>query len=100
MKSPLILLPLCAVFILSACANMTETQRNTAIGAGIGALGGAVISKSTGGNQTGRDAALGAGVGALGAYAWSQRMESQRQAMAQATAGTGVDVSRTPTTTS
>ena len=95
MKSPLILLPLCTVFILSACANMTETQRNTAIGAGIGALGGAVISKSTGGNQTGRDAALGAGVGALGAYAWSQRMESQRQAMAQATAGTGVDVSRT-----
>ena len=95
MKSPLILLPLCAVFILSACANMTETQRNTAIGAGVGALGGAVISKSTGGNQTGRDAALGAGVGALGAYAWSQRMESQRQAMDQATAGTGVDVSRT-----
>ena len=99
MKSPLILLPLAAALALSACANMTETQRNTAIGAGIGAgigaLGGAVISKSTGGNKTGRDAALGAGVGALGGYVWSQRMEAQREAMAQATAGTGVDVSRT-----
>jgi outer membrane protein OmpA-like peptidoglycan-associated protein len=95
MKSPYILLPLVAALALSACANMTETQRNTAIGAGIGALGGAVISKSTGGNKTGRDAALGAGVGALGGYVWSQRMEAQREAMAQATAGTGVDVSRT-----
>ena len=34
-------------------------------------------------------------MGALGGYVWSQRMEAQRQAMAQATAGTGVDVTRT-----
>lgn len=80
---------------LGACANMTETQRNTGIGAGLGALGGAVIGGATGSDKVGRDAAIGAGVGALGAYIWSQRMEAQRQAMAQATAGTGVDVSRT-----
>mgnify|MGYP002135492834 CR=1 FL=1 len=95
MKSRLVILPLLSTLVLGACANMSETQRNTAIGAGIGALGGAVISKSTGGNKTGRDAAIGAGVGALGGYVWSQRMEAQRQAMAQATAGTGVDVTRT-----
>ncbi len=95
MKSRLVILPLLSALVLGACANMSETQRNTAIGAGIGALGGAVISKSTGGNKTGRDAAIGAGVGALGGYVWSQRMEAQRQAMAQATAGTGVDVTRT-----
>lgn len=95
MKSPLILFPLSAALLLGACSNMTEAQRNTAIGAGVGALGGAVISKSTGGNKTGRDAAIGAGLGALGGYAWSQHMEKQRQAMTQATAGTGVDVSRT-----
>ena len=95
MKSRLVILPLLSTLVLGACANMSETQRNTAIGAGIGALGGAVISKSTGGNKTGRDAAIGAGVGALGGYVWSQRMEAQRQAMAQAAAGTGVDVTRT-----
>ena len=89
MKSRLVILPLLSTLVLGACANMSETQRNTAIGAGIGALGGAVISKSTGGNKTGRDAAIGAGVGALGGYVWSQRMEAQRQAMAQAAAGTG-----------
>lgn len=95
MRSRLVLLTLLSSLVLGACANMTETQRNTALGAGIGALGGAVISKATGGNKTGRDAAIGAGVGALGGYVWSQRMEAQRQAMAQATAGTGVDVTRT-----
>ena len=95
MPSRLVLLTLLSSLVLGACANMTETQRNTALGAGIGALGGAVISKATGGNKTGRDAAIGAGVGALGGYVWSQHMEAQRQAMAQATAGTGVDVTRT-----
>lgn len=80
---------------LGACANMTETQRSTGVGAGIGALGGAVIGGATGSDRVGRDAAIGAGIGALGGYIWSQRMEAQRQAMTQAAAGTGVDVSRT-----
>ncbi|MDD3352027.1 OmpA family protein [Zoogloea sp.] len=88
-------LTLSAVLTLSACANMTETQRNAGLGALGGAVGGAIIGKATGSNAMGRDAAIGAGLGALGGYVWSQRMEAQRQAMAQATEGTGVDVTRT-----
>ena len=37
-----------AVF-LTGCAGMTDTQRNTGIGAGAGALGGAAIGAATGG---------------------------------------------------
>ncbi|MCB1917462.1 MAG: OmpA family protein [Rhodocyclaceae bacterium] len=80
---------------LGACANMSESQRNAGLGAVGGAVGGAVIGSATGSEKVGRDAAIGAGVGALGAYIWSQRMEAQRQAMADAAAGSGVDVSRT-----
>ena len=57
-----------AALLLTGCANMSETQRNTAIGAGIGALGG---------------------------YAWSHYMENKRAQMQQATAGTGVQVTQT-----
>ena len=39
-----------AMVFVSGCANMTETQRNTAIGAGVGAVGGAVL---TGGSTIG-----------------------------------------------
>ena len=47
---------------LTGCAdmNMSETQRNTAIGAGVGALAGAAIGRDA------KGAAIGAGVGALG----------------------------------
>jgi outer membrane protein OmpA-like peptidoglycan-associated protein len=79
-----------AVAILaSGCANMTETQRNTAIGAGVGALAGAAIGDSKGA------AAVGAGVGALGGYIWSKQMADKKAAMEQATAGTGVAVTQT-----
>ncbi len=86
---------LAASLILSACANMTETQRGTLIGTGVGAVAGAVIGKTTGSDKVGRDAAIGAAVGAAGGYIWSSRMEQQRRAMEEATAGTGVSVSRT-----
>lgn len=75
--------------LLGGCANMNETQRGTAIGAGVGAVAGGVIGH-------GRGAVIGAGVGALGGYAWSRYMEGKRQQMQQATAGTGVEVSQTP----
>jgi outer membrane protein OmpA-like peptidoglycan-associated protein len=78
-----------AAFMLAGCANMSETQRNTAIGAGVGAVAGAALGQGTG-------AVVGAGVGALGGYAWSHYMENKRQQMQQATAGTGVQVSQTP----
>ncbi len=90
-----ILSVLTASLILSACANLTETQRGALIGTGVGAVAGAVIGKTTGSDKVGRDAAIGAAVGAAGGYIWSSRMEQQRRAMEEATAGTGVSVSRT-----
>ena len=82
--------------LLSGCANMNETQQGTAKGAGIGALAGAVLGAATGGSKgalTG--AALGGAVGAGGGYLWSKKMQDQKVAMEQATAGTGVAVSQT-----
>lgn len=83
-----------AVLLASGCANMTDTQRRTATGAGVGAAGGAVLGAVTGGNA-GTGALIGAGVGALGTYIWSQHMERQKQEMQQVTQGTGVVVTQT-----
>jgi outer membrane protein OmpA-like peptidoglycan-associated protein len=84
---------------LVGCANMTETQRDTSIGAGIGAVTGAVIGRATaGGNKsksTATGAAVGAAIGAAGGYLWSQNMQKQKAEMEQATAGTGIGVSQT-----
>lgn len=81
---------LSAVAVLATgCANMTETQRSAAIGAGVGALAGAAIGGDT------KGAAIGAGVGALGGYVWSKQMQDKKAAMEKATAGTGVGVSQT-----
>lgn len=95
MKHRTLSLALALVLGLGACTTMTDTQRNAGLGAVGGAVGGALIGKATGSDKVGRDAAIGAGLGALGGYVWSQRMEAQRQAMSQATAGTGVEISRT-----
>ncbi len=84
-----------AVLLATGCANMTDTQRRTATGAGVGAAGGAVLGAVTGGNA-GTGAVIGAGVGALGSYIWSQHMERQKQEMQQVTRGTGVVVTQTP----
>ncbi|WP_239236961.1 OmpA family protein [Comamonas aquatica] len=73
---------------------MTDTQRNTALGVGIGALAGAGIAKATGG-KAGTGALIGAAVGGVGTYIWSANMERQRQELEAATRGTGVTVSRT-----
>ena len=69
-----------AALLISGCANMdmTDTQRRTATGAGVGALAGAVIGSATGGHA-GTGAVVGAGVGALGTYIWSQNMERQKR---------------------
>ncbi len=75
--------------LVSGCANMSETQRSAAIGAGVGALAGAAIGDSKG------SAAIGAGVGALGGYVWSKHMQDKKAAMEKATAGTGVAVTQT-----
>lgn len=83
-----------AVLLTTGCAEMSDTQRRTAIGAGAGALGGAAIGAMTGG-KAGKSAVIGAGVGALGTYIWSQHMEKQKQEMQAATQGTGVTVTQT-----
>jgi len=85
-----------AVSGLSGCANMTETQRTTATGAGIGVLAGAAIGAAAGGSRgAGTGAAIGAALGAGGGYLWSQQMQEQKATMEQATRGTGVAVTQT-----
>lgn len=92
-NSLLILSTAAAVLLTTGCAEMSDTQRRTATGAGVGALGGAAIGAMSG--NAGRGAVIGAGVGALGTYIWSQHMEKQKQEMQAATQGTGVTVSQT-----
>ena len=74
--------------LLTGCENMSQTQKSTAVGAGVGAAAGALIGQ-------GKGAAIGAGVGALGGYIWSQTMQNKKTQMEQATAGTGVQVTQT-----
>ncbi len=89
----------CAVVsvALAGCAGMDETQQRTAVGTGIGAVVGAALGSAVGGSggATRTGAALGAAAGGIGTYVWSKRMEDQKRAMEQATAGTGVGVSQT-----
>ncbi len=85
-----------AALALSGCANMSETQQGTAKGAAIGAGLGGLLGAATGGSKRiGTGAVIGAGAGALGGYIWSQKMQEQKTAMEQATAGTGVGVTQT-----
>lgn len=85
--------------LAAGCANVTETQKGTAAGAGIGAIAGGVIGAATAGGHRGKSAATGAAagaaVGAIGGYIWSKKMEEQRAKMAEASKGTGIDVSKT-----
>lgn len=81
----------CALF-LTGCANMSEGQRTTATGVGIGTAAGAIVGGLVG---DGRGAAVGATLGGLGGYVWSQRMERQRAEMDRAMADTGVVVTQT-----
>lgn len=94
MRHALVVYSLSAALLAAGCANMSDTQRRTATGAGIGALGGAAVGALAGGHA-GAGAAIGAGVGALGGYVWSQKMERQKQEMQAATEGTGVAVTQT-----
>lgn len=96
-KIQLVAASLVGTVLLASCAELTQTQRDTAIGTGVGAAGGAVIGGAAGGR---RGAAIGAGVGAIGGaiggYIWSQKMQEQKRAMEEASKGTGVQVVQTP----
>ena len=85
-----------AAFGLSACAGMSDSQRRTATGAGIGSAVGAVIGGSQSSGKGIRNGALiGGAVAGLGTYIWSSRMEAQKRAMEESTQGTGVQVTQT-----
>ena len=84
-----------AALMLAGCENMSERQQGTAKGAGIGAVGGAVISAATGG-KAGTGAVIGGAVGAIAGNLWSKKQEDRKKQLEQASAGTGVDVTRTP----
>ncbi len=92
--SPALVATVAAALLLGGCANMSERQKGTAVGAGIGAGVGAVIGKTTGG-KAGTGAVVGGAIGAVAGNLWSKRMEDKRREMEQATAGTGVTVART-----
>jgi outer membrane protein OmpA-like peptidoglycan-associated protein len=81
--------------LATACADMSERQKGTAAGAGIGAAAGAVLSSATGG-KAGTGAVVGGALGAVAGNLWSKRMEEKRAAMERATQGTGIEVARTP----
>jgi outer membrane protein OmpA-like peptidoglycan-associated protein len=84
-------------FTLGGCANMTESQKTTAKGAGIGAAGGAVIGAVAGGTKGAViGAAVGGVAGGVAGNVWSKHMEAQKKQMEQATAGTDVKVTQTP----
>lgn len=98
MKTTLIAGITATALAVTGCADMTPTQSGTAKGAGIGAGIGAVLGSATGGGGGDRalkGAALGAAAGAVIGNVWSKRMEQQKQAMQQATAGSGVQVTQT-----
>lgn len=85
-----LLLPWPALLLaVGGCAGMSESERSTAIGAGLGALAGGVIGDSR------RGVAIGATVGALGGYLWSRDAAQRKAALEKAAVGTGVQVSQT-----
>ena len=82
---------------LWGCAGMSETQRGSAIGAGVGTAAGIGIGAAVGNRSDARKGALiGAAAGAIGGYIWSNRMEQQKRALEESTQGTGVTVIQTP----
>jgi outer membrane protein OmpA-like peptidoglycan-associated protein len=84
-----------AALVLAGCESMSERERGTATGAGVGAVAGAVIGSASG-RSAGGGAAIGGVIGAVAGNLWSKRMEDKREALAKASAGTGIDVERTP----
>jgi outer membrane protein OmpA-like peptidoglycan-associated protein len=89
------ILVLATVVGLAACSSMTERQKHTATGAGVGAATGAAVGAATGGNAA-TGAVVGGAAGAVAGNLWSRHMENKRAEMQRATQGTGIEVARTP----
>jgi len=69
------LVVLAAALMLGGCADMSDTQRRTATGAGVGAAGGALVGSFSG--NAGKGALIGAGVGAASGYLYDQNQKSK-----------------------
>lgn len=96
MQKNMIFTSIFVALTLGACANMTETQKDTATGAGIGAATGAVVGALAGGSKgVVIGAAVGAAAGGVAGNVWSKHMQEQKRQMEVATAGTGVAVTQT-----
>ena len=83
-----VLVSAAAVF-LTGCATATQEHKGAGTGAVIGAVAGQILGRDS------KSTAIGAGLGALGGYIWSKNMEDKKRAMEQATAGTGTVVTQT-----
>ena len=99
MKAAYYLSPLLiAAMALTGCAPVQESVREnpkTAAGAGIGAVGGALIGSAVAGKGRRTEAAvIGAVVGGLAGGMIGNRMDEQERALRQQMANTGVDVER------
>ena len=77
MRTPILPITLAAALTLSACANMSDTQKRTATGAGVGAAAGALIG--AGSANAGKGALIGAAVGAAGGYLYDQSQKNSQQ---------------------
>ncbi len=80
-----------AAVLLTGCATdgLTPQQKGAGTGAVIGAVAGQILGRD------GKSSAIGAGLGALGGYVWSKQMEDKKRAMEAASAGTGTVVTQT-----
>ncbi|MBO9537400.1 glycine zipper 2TM domain-containing protein [Herbaspirillum sp.] len=47
-KMTVVTVTLCALTVLSGCSNMSRRDKNTAIGAGVGAVAGAILTGGSG----------------------------------------------------
>jgi len=94
-KSRIFISSLCAVSVLglSACVTDPNTGQQkvsrTAIGGGVGALGGLLLGGLIGGG-TGR--IIGAGIGGIAGAAYGYTLDKQIKELKEQTAGSGVDV--------
>ena len=98
MRTKVTILALAASLALAGCAETSQRQQSTAIGAGIGAVAGGLIGGLTGGGGAGRvavGAGIGAAIGAGGGYLWGSHMQKQKEEMQHATQGTGIEVVQT-----
>jgi outer membrane protein OmpA-like peptidoglycan-associated protein len=82
----------------AACITDPETGERriskTAIGAGVGVVGGYLLGDLIGGRRDRTERIIGAGIGGLAGAAIGRYMDQQEQELRRRTAGTGVEVER------